>query len=901
MVEHGIIVDITHMSHAAIEDKFSFVEGHEQAGTSHRYPYGLPILRAPILRPALPGLEHMGHMRALQQSLSERYGADTAERICNGKALRVLRTAWRGGRSGRPENQPSRSRACGPVGHVTPRTLATTGGTWYDITQFPTGGHRGICGTRIRRVVRRGSFALRCLVPSPATAAGGARNGGPCEEAQALESVGRFDAAEAAYLDELRTHTGVACATAGLKRLERGDKLCAHADALAKDGQTQSAHAAYLRVIAADPSSTCASAGVKATASKATTSVWTTVGNIAKGAGYALGAVVLAALLLAIAALAWLQLQTRVPWLRDRWPAKLIRRPELKVEALGDDGLSDKLGSSVAGLIRGRVTWRTDRFGLNLVSGQAGVASAITGLGDISSEAKAAVAVINFLTAVLPRRRFQLCGQLQPQGVEGVGVSLELSQNGGAQALVSFWADSFDLTGQNPADSYQHLAVPAAAWVDIWMAKALDGDALLTGDPQSWAFFRAGVDAQRLGDTQRAAVLYDQALAADGTNVGALANRGIICRRARRYEEAEEDLMRALPAVETQAVAPKIAREHNPDWYRIKYQLAALFTNWSVETEPGPKRTERTERASKEANQLARTAVNTLQALSSENRTPAGTSGAFLEGTLKPFLEGTITPSVLVLVAGNVQPLPPRPADWPGKRPKFRNVRAAINGGAIDPWRLISYVEQGANRPPETQFNLACFYTRAHDFSAASKRLLTAVHETKRQERNVLVNAAVTDSVLKPLREKRPGIVAKLYEMLSPSPTLQDAEELKQHFERQDRTLSHFSFDGWDVAWHVPTSDFDLRATKDSESLLVKVTRYKRLTEENVQATTGAMATFRQDHPEISNLSVWIVIPDDADVAEANLSDAEHRGVHVFKDGEDGLALVVDASRELSG
>jgi tetratricopeptide (TPR) repeat protein len=729
-------------------------------------------------------------------------------------------------------------------------------------------------------------------VPSPGSAATTHRNTGPCAEAKALENLGRLDAAQAAYIHELGTQTGVTCATAGLKRLGRGDKLCVHADALAKDGQRQSAHAAYLGVLAADPSSKCASAGVKATASKAMTSVWTTISNVAKDVGYALGAIVLGALLLTAAVLVWLQVQTRIPWLRDRWPAKLIRRPQLTVEALNDAGSSEKLGSSVAGLIRGKVTWRTDRFGLNLVSGQAGVATALSGLGDISSEAKAAVAVINFLTAVLPRRRFQLSGQLQPQGAEGVGISLELSQNGGAEALISFWADSFDLAGQNAADAYQYLAVPAAAWVDIWMTKALDGSALLTADPQSWAFFRGGVDAQRLGDTPRATVLYEQALAADGSNVGALANLGIICRRARRYEDADYYLNRALPAVQMPAVAPKIAREDNPDWYRIKYQFAALFFNWATETEAGHKKTERAQRAADEANQLARTTVNRLLALSGRGRRADGTPRAFREGTLKPFLEGTILPSVLVLVAGNIQPPPPRPADWPGRCIAFEEVATAVTGGAIDPWQLVSYVEQGANRPPETLVNLACFYTRAGDFAAASRRLLTAVRETKRQERKGLVDAVLQDPVLKPLRHKRQGIVAKLYEMLDPVPALDDAEELKQHFDRQERTLNHFTFEGWDVAWYVATSDFDLRAMRDSESLLVKVANYRKLTEENIKATTGAMANFRQDHPGVMNLSAWIVIPADTDAADADLSDAEQRGVRVFKDTDDGFTRV---------
>jgi microsomal dipeptidase-like Zn-dependent dipeptidase len=47
------------------------------------------------IKPALPGLEHMGRMRSLQESLRERYGAENAERISSGNALRVLRSAWR--------------------------------------------------------------------------------------------------------------------------------------------------------------------------------------------------------------------------------------------------------------------------------------------------------------------------------------------------------------------------------------------------------------------------------------------------------------------------------------------------------------------------------------------------------------------------------------------------------------------------------------------------------------------------------------------------------------------------------------------------------------------------------------------------------------------------------------
>jgi len=46
------------------------------------------------IKPALPGLEHMGQMGALQSALRDRYGAEDADKICNGNALRVLRAAW---------------------------------------------------------------------------------------------------------------------------------------------------------------------------------------------------------------------------------------------------------------------------------------------------------------------------------------------------------------------------------------------------------------------------------------------------------------------------------------------------------------------------------------------------------------------------------------------------------------------------------------------------------------------------------------------------------------------------------------------------------------------------------------------------------------------------------------
>lgn len=667
---------------------------------------------------------------------------------------------------------------------------------------------------------------------------------------------------------------------------------CAYAAALARDGERALAHSAYLAVLAVDSSSPCANQGIMATAAPSTGSVWTSAGDIAKDAAYVVGAIALALLLACVAVLLWLQIQTRTPWLRDRWPAHRIRRPVFSVEPLTDAG-TDPLGQAVAGLIRGRVTWRTDRFGLNLVSGQAGVASAFSGLGDVSSEAKAAVAVITFLTALLPRRRFQLSGQLQPPGEEGVGISLELSQNGDAEALTSLWAASFHLTGAPNPNAYQNLAVACAAWADIWMTKAVDGGGLLTNDPQSWAFFRSGVDAQRLGDRNRAQVLYEQALAVDGTNIGALANLGIICRRARQYEDARDYLERALEPIEGPTMAPQLKPDENPDWYRIKYQIAALYTNWAVDGDPGANRDRRAARAAVEARALATTTLDALARLEKGGRAQGTAPRAYLQDTLRPFLQGTIEPSVLTLLAGSVSPLPPPPEGWPGERPARDVIGASIAANRIDPWQLIAYVERGPHRPPETQFNLACFYTRAGDLTTASRRLLRSVRETQRQERQRLVDVALVDPVLRPLLEKRPGLKAKLYEMVDANAPFPDVDQLAQHFDRQDRTISHFQSLGYAVMWNVEESDIDLTASKGSQVMLIRLPDPEHA-RDSVASASGMVRSFAQQHADIKHVKASMVLPAINDYSPDALENARDRGMEVLIDTGRGFEELSD-------
>ncbi len=65
---------------------------HEATGTYDHVGVGSDL--DGYIKPALPGLEHMGRMAELQKELRARYGDADAEKISSGNALRVLRAEW---------------------------------------------------------------------------------------------------------------------------------------------------------------------------------------------------------------------------------------------------------------------------------------------------------------------------------------------------------------------------------------------------------------------------------------------------------------------------------------------------------------------------------------------------------------------------------------------------------------------------------------------------------------------------------------------------------------------------------------------------------------------------------------------------------------------------------------
>ncbi len=660
---------------------------------------------------------------------------------------------------------------------------------------------------------------------------------------------------------------------------------CAGGEALETANEDAAAHEAYLKALAANPANQCAISGLERT--RSTTSFWTAVGEAAENAGKLLAALVLVLVSAAIVVLLWLHVQTRwkrFPGMRNLWPAKKILRPTLQIGKFDDAALKERLGTPVAGLIRGRVTWRsTDRNGLNLVSGQAGIASTLSSLGDISSETKGAVAVVNLLSATLPRRRFVLDGELQPAGEEGPGISLELTIQGGYDSLVTFWANPLGLSKVDSIVAYQHLAIVAAAWVDHRMVSALDGENLLTRDPQSWALFSSGVQWQRQGNQQLARHLYEQALIIDGDNVGALANLGIVERLENNFEEAEKLLRQAIGSLENSQREPKLDSISNPDWYRVKYQLAGLYANWAVATEePARLKHLRQDNASNEAKDLALTTSQAIEGLSGQDPKPP----------LSRFLEGTIEPDALVLAASTI----PASADapWPDTRPARSEVVAMLQADTINPRTLIAFVEKSSNRSTDTYYNLACFYSIHGEFKRATERLLMAVRETQRSRRLALVEVVKLDPTLAPLRASLPAVIPKLEVAAGEKfdePKIAEVSRLDLEF----KIIEWYESQGWAMDWAAPGTGFTLIGRSNKEALLVSVAS-GLISQTDVNALIGARTRFRECDPSNGSISTALIAPAEKlppMVLEAELEKAialaGESDIQVFGAGEEGF------------
>lgn len=177
----------------------------------------------------------------------------------------------------------------------------------------------------------------------------------------------------------------------------------------------------------------------------------------------------------------------------------------------------------------------------------------------------------------------------------------------------------------------------------------------------------------------------------------------------------------------------------NPDWYRVKFALAAEYTNWALDGEREEDDVKRLERASAavEELQLAIAAALRTSPRKRRGRRPRPTA-------LQALLLEQIGPSVELLSAGI----------------RLAWVRLGTLGpGAADD--AVAYSRAVAERvkatgphDPDVEYNLACVYVQGGALDDSKEHLRAAVERTNPSARRFLLERIATDPVLEPVRDE---------------------------------------------------------------------------------------------------------------------------------------------------
>jgi tetratricopeptide (TPR) repeat protein len=418
----------------------------------------------------------------------------------------------------------------------------------------------------------------------------------------------------------------------------------------------------------------------------------------------------------------------------------VIKKPTLTVGSFDDSGLGKDLGPSVAALIRSRFDPSSSPL-FEVVTGHAAIGESLKALGEISSEAKAAMSIIAFFLNVLPDREYEVGGALQPGGRWGPGITLELTRDSKEFEAKTLWSTDYKAPA-GTEKAFQFLAIPSAAWIEHRVAKRLGNTANLPADPKVWMLFNAGTVWQQKGDRKRARALYEQALDLDPYDSWSMSNLGFIESVEGNFATAEGMLERAVKRLKE-----KFPATANPDWFRASYNLAVVHSEWSASLRANGEVDESDEKrklAHEESEALAKAS---LAGLLDEKATKA----------LRILLDEWILPSSLGIYFGTGDPKVgftfPAPAeeeipDWDEKKVTFKALESNLTEQTA-----LDYVAQRAERNPRIGYNLACALTHRGDDKRALRVLSDAMKVASEKKRTELAAHGKTDPSLGPLRE----------------------------------------------------------------------------------------------------------------------------------------------------
>lgn len=223
-----------------------------------------------------------------------------------------------------------------------------------------------------------------------------------------------------------------------------------------------------------------------------------------------------------------------------------------------------------------------------------------------------------------------------------------------------------------------------------------------------------------------------------------------------------------------------IPPQRNPDWYRVKYSLAAESFNAAYvaeQYEPRSSVMDEDEARAARAKSIADAEEEARELLGAIRSRLHGDRGWGLKRRrqddrgLDDFLSAHLEPSAFVLLAGiELFKRGREQSRLQGDIERFDDLEARLAAGRdINPYALVSYVAANWEPlPASISFNLACFYAQASRlrdegevdlFFAAQRYLRHCVEVTAPSERNRLRDEVGSDPVLGELAQWADGAI----------------------------------------------------------------------------------------------------------------------------------------------
>jgi tetratricopeptide (TPR) repeat protein len=335
-------------------------------------------------------------------------------------------------------------------------------------------------------------------------------------------------------------------------------------------------------------------------------------------------------------------------------------------------------------------------------------------------------------------------GALHVAGTRGCGISLLLTNRGDQLAATTIWADEFAVPATDEK-GFQFLAHIAAAWIDYRVGTLLGYARNFPEDPNAWLLFNAGLAWQESHDPKKAKALYERALDNDPLDSGSLTNLGLLELLAGNNHRSEDLLNRGREAL---AMRKEKALVVNPDWYRVKYNLATLHANSYAalrDTDPSAARAHRIQTRDL-AEGLAKRALEQL-----------GRRKGSISDALHSLLQTRIVPAALCLygAVGVPEEDDTAGAKYPWSQGNVdgdqRTLLRLLDEG-LSQTSALEYVAQHARWRPELLYNLACGWAQHGDLKKALETLGRALERASSVKRTELAEGAWTDDSFKPLR-----------------------------------------------------------------------------------------------------------------------------------------------------